>query len=368
MRSLRTWLATSIILVLTGCSVAPYVSPAPSTGVAVEAPSEAIPAPAQELVAEPFSGELTLYSDEPVFQRGLPGTWDAASAKPGAVVFHDGLFHMFYNGRDTSSSTKIGYAISLDGYTWNRMTEAPVLAADDVNYAYRHVFCSSVLAKDDGTWVMYFSTLHESMGEPAGAVGRATAREPTGPWTPNDIPVLQPGRLDTWDAPLIGQPDVLKKDDGYVMYYTGWHYREGQWSAWIGMATSPDGITWTKHDDPTTTEDLLRDSDAVLGIGVSDWEAAKVTNPRVWRMSDVWGMIYSGASSLEGVDSVGYATSSDGVEWSCFEGNPVLMPENIQGVVSIGSAELLYHDGKYLLYFSATKDGQTWDVYLATSE
>ena len=366
-RSLLILFTSSLIFAWTGCTVISDEASATLTATVIGVSTRPLSVDEQERVAEPFEGILTVYSGDPVFQRGRPDTWDATSVEPGAILFHDGLFHMFYNGSSESSPGGIGYAISTDGYAWYRMTAAPVLTADDVDYAFSVVRASSVFVRGDGTWVMYFSTERRSRGEPAGAIARATANQPAGPWTPEDMPVLQPGRLNTWDEPVVSQPDVLKTDDGYVMYYTGLYYREANWTSSIGLATSPDGVTWIKYNDPTTMEGLFRDSDVVLGTGVSEWEAGMVMSPRVWRMPDAWGMIYTGISSSERVVSVGYATSLNGVAWTRFEGNPILTTEDIWNVVSVGTLELLCHEGKYLLYFSGTKDDRTWDIYLAAS-
>src|SRR5687768_6024087 len=75
---------------------------------------------------------FTLFSAEPVVTRGERDEWDGRYTDPGAVVYHDGLFHMFRNGfRGWPASVQIGYLTSPDGLNWTEVREEPVLMSDD---------------------------------------------------------------------------------------------------------------------------------------------------------------------------------------------------------------------------------------------
>jgi predicted GH43/DUF377 family glycosyl hydrolase len=59
--------------------------------------------------------------------------------------------------------------------------------------------------------------------------------------------VLEAGEKGVWDELQVAAPSVIKTEDGYVMYYTGANKAQvGQ----IGRATSQDGITWVKDAQP----------------------------------------------------------------------------------------------------------------------
>lgn len=85
----------------------------------------------------------------------------------------------------------------------------------------------------------------------------------------------------------------------------------------IGYATAPVGnpTNWTRH--PTW----------VLDAGPGDaWDATGIEAPAVVRTGpSSWQMWYSGCAH-DGPCAIGYATSSDGVNWTKYAGNPVLQP------------------------------------------
>src|SRR5215208_4112701 len=102
---------------------------------------------------------FTLFSDDPVVMRGERGEWDGRYTDPGAVVYHDGLFHMFRNGfQGWPAPVQIGYLTSPDGLNWTEVSEEPVLTSDEVPFAGVAALAASVLVEDDGTWVLYFYT------------------------------------------------------------------------------------------------------------------------------------------------------------------------------------------------------------------
>jgi len=64
-------------------------------------------------------------------------------------------------------------------------------------------------------------------------------------------PVLVPSAKG-WDSYSVRRPDVVRVADGYRMYYLG----IGQAGSMVGMASSSDGIHWTRYNDPDTADPL----------------------------------------------------------------------------------------------------------------
>ena len=120
-----------------------------------------------------------------------------------------------------------------------------MLTSDDVPLTTSGVDVSTGFITDDGTWVLVFETVEN--GRPW-VLGRATAPGPDGPWTVGEAGILEAGPAGSWDAGGLSWPSVVATDDGYAMYYTGVERLRGRGA--IGLATSPDGIAWTKHDGP----------------------------------------------------------------------------------------------------------------------
>ncbi len=141
----------------------------------------------------------------------------------------------------------------------------------------------------------------------------------------------------------------------------------------IGLATSPDGVHWSKYNDPATTEALYAESEPVLKPGPNGWDQKRVIDPNVLPTASGWQMIYLSTSCLKKFGScvyaLGQAMSSDGIHWQKSPGNPVLTNQNhpdwlasyLVTLVQKGDQQLLYMDysgGK----FSGTR------VYLAVPQ
>jgi predicted GH43/DUF377 family glycosyl hydrolase len=310
---------------------------------------------------------FTLASEEPIIANtGALQDWDGIYTDPGAVFYHDGQFHMFRNGfNGWPASVQIGYLTSDDGITWTEVTEDPVLTTDEVTYAGVAALASSALVEDDGTWVLYLYTWgSDSNNNAPGTIGRATATEPTGPWTPDPEPILLPGSGGSWDAFGVAVPRVIKTDDGYVMYYTGYE-GTGISGTRIGMATSDDGITWTKYDDRETTDAPFAESDPVL---VSEDESAAVHQPAVQITPDGWVMVYRTATGGRGGMRLHYALSDDGIHWETVSEEPIWSPDSFPRATPFWFTALVHHDDTYYLYIEGARRNSFTSIYVATHE
>lgn len=65
---------------------------------------------------------------------------------------------------------------------------------------------------------------------------------------------LGPGPSGAWDDKTIWTGNVYPTDDGYRLFYTGRNHRDGQMQR-IGLATSPDGVHWTRGETPLLEPD-----------------------------------------------------------------------------------------------------------------
>ncbi len=352
----------------------PTDTPAPTdTPHPADTATPAATATAESATEEPADEEAAAslvfapFGDGPVVPNGAPGSFDSQFTDPGAAVFHDGLFHMFHNGfTGWPAPVGIAYSTSPDGYEWTRVQEEPVFRGDDLEYAGLTVLASSALVEADGTWVLYFYTWDARIWpNSSSSIGRATAPDPLGPWTADPQPVLLPGSEGTWDELAVRTPSVIRTEDGYVMFYAG--VSAGADQAMIGMATSADGVSWTKYDDAATTDALFAESDPVFRPGEEGaWDAGNVEHPRVALVDGRYVMVYSGKARLNVPSVLGYATSEDGVSWQRAP-DPILEATMIPGGRAIWFSELVHHEDTYFLFFELGTGGQT-EVYLATHE
>ncbi|KPL11699.1 MAG: hypothetical protein AMS23_07385 [Bacteroides sp. SM1_62] len=98
------------------------------------------------------------------------------------------------------------------------------------------------------------------------------------------------------------------------MWYTG---GQGTLLGHIGYATSIDGINWQKYEN-----------NPVLDTGPEDsWDHHAIGFPTVIIVNDTCHMWYAGASDQIAVQ-IGYATSTDGINWKKYENNPVIQLGN----------------------------------------
>jgi len=66
------------------------------------------------------------YPANPVLEDGAGPAWDGKMVSQPAVIFADGIYHLWYAGSD-GGEMRIGYATSGDGAGWGRIFRDPVL-------------------------------------------------------------------------------------------------------------------------------------------------------------------------------------------------------------------------------------------------
>jgi len=79
-------------------------------------------------VAETPEGPYTKYKGNPLMEKGDFGDWDDGGISEAEVLYHGGIFHMFYGGTQLYGPRleSIGYAYSLDGYNFMKYLRNPV--------------------------------------------------------------------------------------------------------------------------------------------------------------------------------------------------------------------------------------------------
>ena len=80
--------------------------------------------------------------------------WEAMNVFNCAVTQHNGLFHMHYRAQGVDFISRIGYAVSEDGLTWNRL-DNPVLSPHNGRDDYRGVEDPRVTPLDDQFYMTY---------------------------------------------------------------------------------------------------------------------------------------------------------------------------------------------------------------------
>ena len=132
-------------------------------------------------------------------------------------------------------------------------------------------------------------------------------------WTKHaSNPVLDLGGSGDWDDIHVGFADAAFDGSSFDLWYSG--HDGSHWQ--VGHATSADGLTWTRDPaNPTVT----------VG-GAGEWDEYEVLAPAVAEYHGELHMWFTGASAT-GTCRVGHATSADGSSWSLDTENPRLGPD-----------------------------------------
>ncbi len=171
-------------------------------------------------------------------------------------------------------------------------------------------------------------------------------------WSKPEI-VLAPDVTTGWEDD-INRPVVVRRPDGYHMWYTGQAHGHSK----IGYATSPDGKTWAR----TGKKPVLEPEAA--------WEKVALMCPHVlWDdEAHLYRMWYSGGEQYE-PDAIGLATSPDGLRWSKHSTNPVFRadPNNAWERHKVTACQVIRRDGWFVMFYIGFRDVDHAQIGLARS-
>jgi hypothetical protein len=255
------------------------------------------------------------YNNNPVLTKGT-SQYDAIAMGQPTCLYENDTIRMWYAAVGADMKARICYAWSLDGITWEKYNSAtPVF---DVGQAGEWddtwMDAPEIVKGPDLYYLYYYGDTAQQGPEISSAYGVATS--PDGiDWTRhNDNPILEKGDSADWDGKWIESPAVIydESDSLFYMYYNGMGWN---WLCNIGLATSEDGIHFTKSDQ-----------NPIMSYGSGgEFDDMWLGTPAVIRNNGLWQMWYCGFSSSSGFNNlqIGYAMSEDGINWNKFAGNPV---------------------------------------------
>jgi hypothetical protein len=258
-----------------------------------------------------------------------PARFDSAHVGVSDIAWRDGLYWMGYFGGDQNRVKlgdrdykglllRPGCAISRDGVHWLRLDGAHRGALLDLGPpgSFDSAICAwpQIVHCHDGLWRMYYHSR-----DPQRAVFVVALAESSCGlhWTKRGE-LLGPGAPDGFDALGIGTRHVIRHGGQYLMFYEGVR-PEGHS---IGLATSEDGVHWTRRPGPEPDGSVF----AHAPSGSGRWDAFAVGTPWVVPLPDgAFHLYYVGVNeSPEGfrnelamVHQIGLAVSvgSDYTRW-----------------------------------------------------
>jgi predicted GH43/DUF377 family glycosyl hydrolase len=215
-------------------------------------------------------------------------------------------------------------------------------------------------------------------------------------------PVFKGTATDTWDQKIRERGYILREDGTYYLWYTGYKGDEAV-EKHLGLATSTDGITWTKYkDNPIFNSGWVEDMSVIkhggtyfmfaegrgdtahmmtspdrihweekgpLDIRLSDGRPLSkgaFGTPAIWYEDGKWFLFYER-------DDLGIwlAASSDMKVWTNIQDDPVIKmgPESYDQF-AVAMDQIIKYNGRYYGYYHASefKDWHEWTSCLAMSE
>lgn len=272
---------------------------------------------------EPISGSLNLLSDSTadiLLNEIDAGSWHLkvdAEDDSGLVlytgetdvqVFAGFTSQVYLTLQPTGSGTGSIYIYvnwgNQNNLNWLDYISNPIIESSNNYYDY-YGTAQPVVLFDEGIYKMWYFGA-DQLGSGTGNILYAISSDGLNWSHYSGNPVMIPGNYGEWDSYDVQPCAVIKENGIYKMYYTGFSDVYSTWS--IGLATSVDGINWQKHPNP-----ILQSS--------AYWEYQLVGSSIV-KYNGSYYLYYTGRNMP--YYSVGVATSSDGINFTKYPGNPIL--------------------------------------------
>ncbi len=274
----------------------------------------AVPAGANGGGATLEVSKWTEYAGKPIFDP------EAKAYYPTVVKVSDSDYRMWYG-----SDSGVGYATSTDGLTWTEISN-PVSGLTNANHPHVEYYPGG-FACDGST--CYFRIWYWDTGVSIYGISVIRYAESTdGQNWINDQAItgdIITGETANWNRGSYGPIDVLYNstatntgdnpfDYSFAMYFDG---TTGAFEE-IGLGYSSDAKNWNLHGKV-----LPRGNDGDWG-NTDDWDSSYTTFGTIIKEADgKWHMWYSGGQ-VDSNDGIGYARSSDGLNWVRSPNNPIM--------------------------------------------
>jgi predicted GH43/DUF377 family glycosyl hydrolase len=233
-------------------------------------------------------------SERPVLDIGAAGSFDENGVLPTSIVEVDGRLFMYYVGYQLGQRVRYfqfeGLAISDDGgETFIRARRTPVIDRSDAELHHR---TSAFVVRENDRFRMWYvagDSWTAVRGKSLPVYNLRHLESADGVNWPDQGRVC----LDFAgsDEHAFGRPWVIRNGDEYRMFYS---VRTRSRGYRLGVADSPDGLSWARHD-------------AEIGIDVSPggWDSEMIAYGSIFRRRDRTYLFYNGNNC--GETGFGYA-------------------------------------------------------------
>lgn len=261
--------------------------------------------------------------------------WESLGVSQAKVLFDNGQYKMWYNAMSGGPFVVTCYATSPDGLVWTKSNANPVLVPTPGSWDAATTQPGAIIKEGQIYKLYYFGWRNKDENW---HIGLATSEDGIN-WTKMPYPVLYAGV--GWEYQLAVS-SVIKVGATYFMYYSG-GIMSGNCK--IGLATSLDGINWTKHNN-----------NPIL-VANSNWEGTGIFYPSVIHENNLFKMVYMNRNGS--VSAFGNATSVDGINWTKSNSNPFFTEQqtsNNWADDDIAYPNFIKVNNEYRIYYSGIGD------------
>ena len=224
--------------------------------------------------------------------RPTPQGWEDDLNRP-AVVYRDGLYHMWYTGQfhpgNADGTSHIFYATSEDGVHFQRKQDDPVLLPEE-DWEKSSLMCPDVMwEEEEGLYKMWYSGGEQY--EP-NAIGYAVSKDGIRWEKRKENPVFQADPENLWERHKAAGCHVIKLGGEYLMFYIGYQNED---YAQIGLAKSKDGVGgWMRHPE-----------NPIIAPDPGTWDGEACYKPYAIYDGNRWMLWYNGRKGH--VEQIGVA-------------------------------------------------------------
>ena len=265
------------------------------------------------LIDNPVSAQTTWerYGRTPVLPVGPNGSWDDENLLISNVLEVEDTLRMWYSGaEDSNDHYAIGYAWSIDGITWTKWVDNPILELGEIGSWDASTVNFPRVLYQGGEYLMYYGGKGTTEPYDRIKIGIARSSDPIN-WT-KDInnPVFEGSADGSWDDKHVAPFAIEFDGTEYTMWYNG---RQSGGHYQVGRAVSTDGVTnWVRD----TGNPLIPNG------SYGSWDYWELIGTSICQVGDLVEIFYTGAGG-NGAWNIGLATSSDGDNFTKYSGNPI---------------------------------------------
>jgi predicted GH43/DUF377 family glycosyl hydrolase len=226
------------------------------------------------------------YAGNPVMVPENYGTWDSQDVQPSGIIKENGVYKLYYTGfSDAYDTWSIGLATSVDGINWEKYPN-PVLQASSY---WEYQLVGSAIVKYDDSYYLYYT----GRNMPYYSIGVAVSSDGINFTKYPGNPILT--STQQWEANGVVDGNVIIENGGFKMVYGN------SFSSGFGLATSSDGLNWTKaNNNPYFTNQNTS----------NNWAAGKIAYPYWLILNNETRIYYSGISNYSDEFKIGMVRNS----------------------------------------------------------